>query len=111
MEIVAAIVHQLTRNLTPEEFSSPLLGRVFDQLRRQAAQGMNPSLSGLTDFTGEEMAHIAGILQRNSAPVSDQALSDSISVIRQTHQFKTADSDADLLELRRKLQESKGIKA
>ena len=102
---------QQARNLTPEEFSSPLLGRVFDQLRQQAAQGMNPSLSGLTDFTGEEMAHIAGILQRNSAPVSDQALSDSISVIRQTHQFKTADSDADLLALRRKLQESKGIKA
>ncbi len=98
-------------SLRPEVFSSPLLGRVFGQLLEQDSQGMAPSLTGLTDFTGEEMAHIAGILQRNTNPVSDQAMRDSIAVIRQMHQFKTAGSDDDLMALQRKLQESKGIKA
>ena len=103
-----------TENLKPEEFSSPLLGRVFDQLRQQSRQGLAPGIAGLTDFTGEEMAHIAGILQRNPGPVSEQALHDSIQVIRQMHEFKSASTDGTndtLMELYRKLQESKGIKA
>lgn len=103
-----------TENLKPEEFSSPLLGRVFDQLRQQNRQGLAPGIAGLTDFTGEEMAHIAGILQRNPGPVSEQALHDSIQVIRQMHEFKSASTDSTndtLMELYRKLQESKGIKA
>ena len=100
-----------TEGLKPEEFSSPLLGRVFEQLRQQSRQGMIPSVAGLTDFTGEEMAHIAGILQRNPGPVSEQAMHDSIQVIRQMHEFKTADTKDTLMELQRKLQESKGIKA
>lgn len=100
-----------TEGLKPEEFSSPLLGRVFEQLQQQSRQGMVPSVVGLTDFTGEEMAHIAGILQRNPGPVSEQAMRDSIQVIRQMHEFKTADTKDTLMELQRKLQESKGIKA
>ena len=100
-----------TEGLKPEEFSSPLLGRVFEQLQQQSRQGMVPSVAGLTDFTGEEMAHIAGILQRNPGPVSEQAMRDSIQVIRQMHEFKTADTKDTLMELQRKLQESKGIKA
>ena len=100
-----------TEGLKPEEFSSPLLGRVFEQLQQQSGQGMVPSVAGLTGFTGEEMAHIAGILQRNPGPVSEQAMRDSIQVIRQMHEFKTADTKDTLMELQRKLQESKGIKA
>ena len=100
-----------TRDLKPESFSSPLLGRVFGQLQRQYESGKDPSLAGLTDFTGEEMAHIAGILQRSTEPVSEQALKDSIRVIRQASQFKNAGSDEDLLSLQKKLRESKGIKA
>ena len=103
-----------TENLKPEEFSSPLLGRVFDQLRQQSRQGLAPGIAGLTDFTGEEMAHIAGILQRNGGPVSEQALHDSIQVIRQLHDFKSASTDGTndtLMEFYRKIQESKGIKA
>ena len=106
----AAMMAQ-TEGLKPEEFSSPLLGRVFEQLQQQSSQGMIPSVAGLTDFTGEEMAHIAGILQRNPGPVSEQAMRDSIRVIRQSHEFKTADTEDTLMELQRKLQESKGIKA
>lgn len=103
-----------TEDLKPEEFSSPLLGRVFDQLRQQSRQGLAPGIAGLTDFTGEEMAHIAGILQRNPGPVSEQALHDSIQVIRQLHDFKSASTDGTndtLMEFYRKIQESKGIKA
>ena len=100
-----------TRDLNPDSFSSPLLGRVFGQLQNRYESGKDPSLAGLTDFTGEEMAHIAGVLQRSTEPVSEQALKDSIRVIRQASQFKNAGSDQDLLSLQKKLRESKGIKA
>lgn len=102
---------QETGDLTGDIFSSPLLGRVFDQLVHQSREGKEPTLTGLTDFTGEEMAHIAGILQRNTDPVSEQALNDSIRVIRDAHQFKSAGSDEDLRLLQQKLRESKGIRA
>ena len=96
------------RMLPQESFSSELLGRVFSQLRAQYESGSDPSLTALTDFSGEEMAHIAGILQRNTDPVSEQVLQDSIRVIRDAYQFKTAGSDDALMAIQRKLRESKG---
>ncbi len=94
--------------LSQESFSSELLGRVFSQLRAQYESGSDPSLTALTDFSGEEMAHIAGILQRNTDPVSEQVLQDSIRVIRDAYQFKNAGSDDALMAIQRKLRESKG---
>ena len=102
---------ETAQELSGENFSSPLLGRVFDQLRGQFQAGKEPTLTALTDFTAEEMAHIAGILQRCTDTVSEKALEDSIRVIRKEHAFQTANSDDDLLLLQQKLRERKGIKA
>ena len=96
--------------LTPEVFSSPLLGKVFGQLVSQYKLGKEPSLTALTDLSGEEMAHVAGILQRNTDVVSEQALLDSMAVIRDAHEFQNISSNEDLMSLQRKLRERKGIR-
>ena len=96
--------------LAPEVFSSPLLGKVFGQLVSQYRMGKEPSLTALTDLTGEEMAHVAGILQRNTDVVSEQALLDSMAVIRDAHEFQNISSNEDLMSLQRKLRERKGIR-
>ena len=97
-------------NLPREAFSSPLLGKVFGQMVEQYKLGKDPSLAALTDFTPEEMAHIAGFLQRHTDVVSEQALLDSMAVIQDAHAFQRINSDEDLLLLQRKLRERKGAR-
>ena len=99
-----------TGELSPESFSCPLLGKAFGQLRDRHRQGMDVSLSVLMEFDGEEMSHLAGILQRQEGPVSEEALSDCIRTIRSEQVKKQVSSDEDLLALRNKLKERKGMK-
>ena len=70
--------------LRGEEFSSPLLGRVFDQLAYRAREGLHTHLGVLAEaLTGEEMNHIAQIAaQPESVAHSRQSIRDYISVIR-----------------------------
>ena len=100
-----------TAELTPESFSSPLLGRAYGQLKDRYRQGMDVSLAVLSEFSGEEMSHLAGILQRQDGPVSEDALSDCIRTIRGEQVKKQITSDEDLLALRNKLKERKGMKS
>ena len=104
-----AMIEQ-TGELTAESFSSPLLGKAYAQLKERYRQGLEVSLGGLTDFTAEEMSHLAGILHGQEGPVSDGALSDCIRTIRGEQVKKQVTSDEDLLALRNKLKERKGMK-
>jgi DNA primase len=97
-------------NLTESEFSSPLLGKAFSQLKTRYQQCLEVSLAVLADFDGEEMSHLAGILQRQTGPVSEDALADCIRTIRSQHQKRQVDSDDDLLALRNNMKERKGMK-
>ena len=98
-------------DLTPEMFSSPMLGKAFSQLSQRYQQGLDVSLSGLTDFTAEEMAHLAGITQRQRGPVNHQGLQDCVRTIREEYQRSQAKTEEDIMLLREKMQKSKGIKA
>ena len=100
-----------TRELRQECFSSDLLGRVYAQLAQRHAEGMDVSVSVLTDFTSEEMAHIAGILQRQQGPISEQGLRDCVRTILSEHQSSAVETEADLMALRERMKERKGIKA
>jgi len=100
-----------TASLTPEMFSSELLGKVFDQLSRRHREGLEVNLSGLTDLTGEEMSHIAGILHRQNGPVNEQALQDCIRTIQDEYQSTKVATDDDLLARRERMKQRKGIKA
>ncbi len=99
------------RNLTVDCFSSPLLGRVFDQLCQCMAMGNEPTLASLTDFTSEEMAHIASVLQRHDGPVSEQGLNDCIRTILVEHQSAhAANTNDDLLAFQHQMLARKGLR-
>ncbi len=95
-------------DLDSSVFSSPLLGKVFDQMKAQYRAGKEPSFAALTDLNEDEMAHIAGVLQRNDDVVSEKALTDSVMVIKDRHESKNNGSDEALLARMRELQERKG---
>lgn len=69
------------------------------------------SIAGLSDFTAEEISHITGILQRRQGPISEQALRDCVATILAEHSAASVKSEDDLLALRDKMKERKGIKA
>ena len=100
-----------TAGLKPEMFSSELLGRVFSQLLARHKEGMEASVNILTDFTSEEMSHIAGIQQRQNGPVNEQALLDCIRTIQDEYQSTKVTTDQDLLLRRERMKQRKGIKA
>ena len=99
-----------TGNLTQEKFSSPLLGRVFRQLKRRHDQGLEVSLAVLEDLNQEEMSHMVGIVQRQQGPVNEQAFADCVATICAEHQAASVSTEDDLLALRSRLKERKGIK-
>ena len=96
--------------LSQGHFSSDVLGRAFAQLAMGHAAGREVSLGSLTDFTSEEMAHLAGVCQKQQGPVNEQAFHDCIRTILDEHGKHSVDSDQDMMELRNKLKERKGIR-
>ena len=98
------------KNLLPEHFSSPLLGRVYSQLCSRASQGLEVSVAVLADLEGEEMSHITGIVQRHQGPINEQAFADCVRTILSEHQAAGVSTEDDLLAYQNKLKERKGIK-
>ena len=87
-----------TPPLQPEEFSSPLLGKIYGTMWRQRHN--RSGLSALTaELTGEEMSHLTTLLQKpESTANASQALADYIRVIRE-EQTKRDGSGVDPLLL------------
>ena len=98
------------KDLAAEEFSSGLLGSVYLQLRQRYDQGLEVSLGVLADLSGEEMSHITGVYQRQQGPVNEQAFRDCIRTIKAEHSASNISSEDDLLALRNRLKERKGIR-
>ena len=99
------------QDLLPEQFSCSQLGRAYGQLSARHRQGLDVSLAVLTDFTPEEMAHIAGILHNQQGPVNEQALQDCASIIRQESQMKKVVTDDEFRAQAERMKKSKGYKA
>ena len=100
----------LSRNLEPEQFSCPLLGKVYGQLRDRFQEGLELSVSCLNDLEAEEMSHIVGLVQRNQGPISEQAYRDCVSTILAENQSSHIETAQDLLDFRNKMKERKGIR-
>ena len=99
------------RDLKAEMFSSELLGRAFAQLNARHREHLEVSIGGLTDFSPEEISHIALILQRQQGPVNEQALLDCIRTIQDENQSAKVATDDDLLARQQRMKQRKGIKA
>ena len=97
--------------LNGSDFSVPLLGRVYDQLKKRHDLGLEVSISVLADLTPEETSHIAGIQHRNSGTVNEDAFKDCVATVLAQRQSAGVSTDDDLMALRNKLKERKGTKA
>ena len=98
------------KNLAGSDFSVPLLGKVYDDLRSRYRQGLEVSVSVL-ELTAEEMSHITGITQRHQNVVNADAFRDCVGTVLSQRQSAGVSSDDDLLALRNQLKERKGTKA
>lgn len=73
----------LTKSLKPEQFSAPLLGRVYAWMEKRWQEGESVSIPAMGgDFTPEEVSHITRISQKQERIVSEKALGDYIGVIQ-----------------------------
>lgn len=96
--------------LRPEQFSSPLLGKVFSLLWQAREAGRQPSVAALAGvLSQEEMNHITSICQQPESPQNArQALADYIRIV-QTEAEKRAGKDTDpLLAATEKYKNKKG---
>jgi len=109
MVLKAPALLDQTGELCPEHFSSELLGRVYAQFVQRHREGLEVNLSGL-ELSGEEMSHIAGIAQRQTGPVSDQALADCVRTILAEHGKANVNSEQDIMAIREKMKNRKGIR-
>ena len=93
--------------LSPEKFSVPLLGRVFDQLRTRHDRHMEVSVAVLEGLEADEVSHLTAMLHRHQGPVNQQALADCVALILSESGKRSGGED--LLALRNRMKERKGI--
>ena len=98
-----------TRVFSRWRLRSGLLGSVYLQLRQRHDQGLDVSVGVLADLSSDEMSHISGILQRQQGPVNEKALRDCVRIIKAEHSAANISSEDDLMRLRNKFRESKGM--
>lgn len=96
------------KSLTQQSFSVPLFGRIFAQLLERYANGLEISVSVLSDLSNGEAAHIAGIVYEQTV-VDETAFLDCIRTIQTEYQSATVSTEDDLLAYRNKLRERKGF--
>ena len=91
--------------LSPEDFSSPLLGKVYGLLLRRAREGLSTQLPLLAEeLTGEEMDHMAYVAGKpESLAHSRRSLADYIAVIQgEAMKRSSVQDDALLLAAQKK---------
>ena len=96
-------------DLKAEEFSVPLFAKVYTQIQERAAMGLEVSLATLTDLTDDEMSHMAGIVYEQDA-INEKAFADCVRTVRAEHQSKQVSSEDDLMAIRQRMKERKGLK-
>ena len=97
--------------LKEEDFSSPLLGKVFARLRQRWKDGGSVSLATLDGvLEPAELDHVAALAQQPQArDTAAQALEDYLSVIRRESAGRS-ENESDLLSLRETLKEKKSCR-
>lgn len=99
--------------LNAEQFSVPVLGRVFALLLRRAREGRSTQLATLAgELSPEEMSHLAAVLEQpESLAHSQQALADYIAIIETEALKRAGETEVDpLLAAREKYREKKSLR-
>ena len=98
-------------DLAPEDFSSPLLGKIYGEQLQTAREGRTPAPALLQEaLTTEEMGHLTALLQKpESLAAADKSLPDYIEIIRRSAAKRTGGPQEDpLLAAKDKFKEKKG---
>ena len=96
--------------IEPEQFSSPVLGKIFTLLRDRHDQGLTVGAANIAgELTGEEMSHLAHITETpESRANASQAMADYIKTIEEEHrQRQTPKGAQELLELQARKRNTK----
>jgi len=99
------------RDLTADEFSAPLLGRIYSWQMEVCAMALAPSPSGLEGrLSPEEMGHLTSLLQKpESLAEAGRSLPDYISIIKESANRRLGTQTGDpLLAAQNKYKEKKG---
>ena len=101
----------LVRSLTPSDFTSPFLARVYEMVLTQYENGRNVSVAALaSELKSEEAARLTEIMQKpEDMALREQAMRDYIDKIK-TEKLRKGSDNNDLMALREKLREKKGYK-
>jgi len=96
--------------LKPEQFSSPLLGKVFGLLWQSREAGRPVSLASLADLlSSEEISHITAVCQQpESIQNGRQALADYIRIVQTEADKRTGAAIDPLLAATEKYKDKKG---
>ena len=114
-EILATILREpamldQAEALTEEQFSSPLLGKVYGQLRKRHDEGREVSTAVLEDLATDEISHIALIVQRQQNPINELAFADCIRIVCREYQASQVKDEKDLQAFAKRMRERKGMK-
>ena len=104
-------LYPLCGGLAEEEFSSPLLGKIYGALLSCQREGRCPGINALAALLApEEMDHLTGILQMPEDKArSRQALADYIAVIKDAFAARRGEGQEDpLLAAQEKYKTKKG---
>ncbi len=96
-------------DLKAEEFSVPLFGKVFTQVKDRVGLGLEVSLATLTDLSEDEMSHLAGIVYQQDT-INEDAFRDCVRIVRAEYQSKQVTTEDDLMAIRQRMKERKGMK-
>lgn len=90
--------------LSPEQFSSPLLAKIYSVLLRRWEENLSLDLNSLSaELSGDEMSHLSKLMQEVDSPANGEAaLRDYVLVILREYarsKFDKNSSDEELLQL------------
>ncbi len=94
--------------VSPEEFSSPVLAKAFRLLKDRHDRGLTPQLPALAgELTAEEMSHLVEVQSEpETAARANEAMAEYIKVIKQEAALRQAPKGEDaLLAIRRRQRE------
>lgn len=97
--------------LSPEDFSAPILGKVFGMLKARWQDGLTISLATLSgELDGGEMSHLSGVVNQPESLQNGQiAMKDYIEIIENEAEKRRPEGDQDaLLVMQKRLLEKKG---
>lgn len=97
------------KDLTMEQFSVSMFGRVFDALRHRWEQELSVTPTVLGELlTPAEMSHLTSVLQQPDSPLSDDAFDDCLRIIREEYRKANVSGADDLRAMQERLRKHKG---